>query len=288
MIGFINVNKPQGISSAGVVGRIKHNFKLDKIGHMGTLDPLACGVLPIAVGKATRLFDYFLNKQKTYMVEAEFGYETPSLDLGTEVDKITTIIPSYKEICDTTSKFLGVIKQLPPIYSAKNINGEKAYNLARKGQNVQLKPVDVEIFKFECLEDLGENKFKFLIECSSGTYVRSLIRDLAYNLNSLATVTFLQRAKTGAFDINNSVNLDDLLKANINDYIVPIEKVFSNYKIIDVNETDFFKLKNGLTIDSSVDDKNIFIRYKTSILGIADAINGKLKIKTYLYDEEGI
>lgn len=288
MIGFINVNKPQGISSAGVVGRIKHNFKLDKIGHMGTLDPLACGVLPIAVGKATRLFDYFLNKQKTYIVEAEFGYETPSLDLGTEVDKNTTIIPSYKEICDTTSKFLGVIKQLPPIYSAKNINGEKAYNLARKGQNVQLKPVDVEIFKFECLEDLGENKFKFLIECSSGTYVRSLIRDLAYNLNSLATVTFLQRVKTGAFDINNSVNLDDLLKSNINDYIVPIEKVFSNYKIIDVNETDFFKLKNGLTIDSGVDDKNIFIRYKTSILGIADAINGKLKLKTYLYDEEDI
>ena len=288
MIGFINVNKPQGISSAGVVGRIKHNFKLDKIGHMGTLDPLACGVLPIAVGKATRLFDYFLNKQKTYIVEAEFGYETPSLDLGTEVEKNTTIIPSYKEICDTTSKFLGVIKQLPPIYSAKNINGEKAYNLARKGQNVQLKPVDVEIFKFKCLEDLGENKFKFLIECSSGTYVRSLIRDLAYNLNSLATVTFLQRAKTGAFDINNSVNLDDLLKSNINDYIVPIEKVFSNYKIIDVNETDFFKLKNGLTIDSGVDDKNIFIRYKTSILGIADTINGKLKLKTYLYDEEDI
>lgn len=288
MIGFINVNKPQGISSAGVVGRIKNNFKLDKIGHMGTLDPLACGVLPIAVGKATRLFDYFLNKQKTYIVEAEFGYETPSLDLGTEVDKNTTIIPSYKEICVTTSKFLGVIKQLPPIYSAKNINGEKAYNLARKGQNVQLKPVDVEIFKFKCLEDLGENKFKFLIECSSGTYVRSLIRDLAYNLNSLATVTFLQRVKTGAFDINNSVNLDDLLKSNINDYIVPIEKVFSNYKIIDVNETDFFKLKNGLTIDSSVDDKNIFIRYKTSILGIADAINGKLKLKTYLYDEEDI
>ena len=288
MIGFINVNKPQGISSAGVVGRIKHNFKLDKIGHMGTLDPLACGVLPIAVGKATRLFDYFLNKQKTYIVEAEFGYETPSLDLGTEVEKNTTIIPSYKEICDTTSKFLGVIKQLPPIYSAKNINGEKAYNLARKGQNVQLKPVDVEIFKFKCLEDLGENKFKFLIECSSGTYVRSLIRDLAYNLNSLATVTFLQRAKTGAFDINNSVNLDDLLKSNINDYIVPIEKVFSNYQIIDVNETDVFKLKNGLTIDSSVDDKNIFIRYKTSILGIADAINGKLKLKTYLYDEEDI
>lgn len=288
MIGFINVNKPQGISSAGVVGRIKHNFKLDKIGHMGTLDPLACGVLPIAVGKATRLFDYFLNKQKTYIVEAEFGYETPSLDLGTEVEKNTTIIPLYKEICDTTSKFLGVIKQLPPIYSAKNINGEKAYNLARKGQNVQLKPVDVEIFKFKCLEDLGKNKFKFLIQCSSGTYVRSLIRDLAYNLNSLATVTFLQRAKTGVFDINNSVYLDDLLKSNINDYIVPIEKVFSNYKIIDVNETDFFKLKNGLTIDSSVDDKNIFIRYKTSILGIADAINGKLKLKTYLYDEEDI
>ena len=288
MIGFINVNKPQGISSAGVVGRIKQNFKLDKLGHMGTLDPLACGVLPIAVGKATRLFDYFLNKQKTYIVEAEFGYETPSLDLGTEVEKNTTIIPSYKESCVTTSKFLGGIKQLPPIYSAKNINGEKAYNLARKGQNVQLKPVDVEIFKFECLEDLGENKFKFLIECSSGTYVRSLIRDLAYNLNSLATVTFLQRVKTGAFDINNSVNLDDLLKSNINDYIVPIEKVFSNYKIIDVNETDFFKLKNGLTIDSGVDDKNIFIRYKTSILGIADTINGKLKLKTYLYDEEDI
>ena len=130
---------------------INKKFNLKKVGHMGTLDPLACGILPIAIGKATRMFDYFLNKSKQYIVECEFGYETPSLDLGTEPNLTTNNIPNEDDIKHTCDLFIGKISQLPPIYSAKNVNGEKAYDLARSGRAVELKPVTVEIINFKCL-----------------------------------------------------------------------------------------------------------------------------------------
>ena len=287
MIGFINVNKPQGISSAAVVGKIKHCFKLKKVGHMGTLDPLACGVLPIAIGKATRMFDYFLNKQKTYVVEVEFGYETPSLDKGTDISNTTEIVPDCDEIINGCKTFIGTISQVPPIYSAKNINGEKAYALARMGKEVNLKSVNVEIFDFKCIAKLTDIKYKFTITCSSGTYVRSLIRDLAYRLNSLATVTLLERTVTGVFNIDNSVTLEDLINNNINNYLIPIEKVFSNYDIINVDDKQAFKIKNGVSIEYSCpDNKNVFIKHRDDIIGVATINDNILKLKTFLLEDK--
>lgn len=286
MIGFLNVYKPQNMSSAAVVGKIKKQFNLKKVGHMGTLDPLACGILPIAIGKATRMFDYFLNKSKQYIVECEFGYETPSLDLGTEPNLVTNVFPNRQDVENSCKSFVGKISQLPPIYSAKNVNGEKAYDLARSGKSVELKPVVVEIFRFECLCEVEQNKFRFLIECSSGTYVRSLIRDLAYKLNSLATVTFLERSESGVFNKENSVNLNNLLNSNLNDYCLSIQSVFQNIKTISVNDSEFFKLKNGLTVNIELEnDANVFILYKTELLGVATVENGSIKLKTYLLED---
>lgn len=288
MIGFLNVYKPQGMSSAAVVGKIKKKFNLKKVGHMGTLDPLACGVLPIAVGKATKMFDYFLNKKKTYIVNCEFGYETSSLDLGTEKINETSFVPTLEDVIKETKSFLGKIKQQPPIYSAKKIDGKKAYELARDGKDVVLKDVEVEIFKFDCLNQINNTTFKFLIECSSGTYVRSLIRDLAYKLNTYATVVFLERTKTDFFDAVNAIKLDDLLSSNINleNVLIKIEQTFKNIKQVQVDNLQFDKLKNGLIIKTNLsDENNIFIMCDNQLLGVAEIKNKQIKLKTYLLED---
>ncbi len=288
MIGFLNVYKPQGMSSAAVVGKIKKKFNLKKVGHMGTLDPLACGVLPIAVGKATKMFDYFLNKKKTYIVNCEFGYETSSLDLGTEKINETSFVPTLEDVIKATKSFLGKIKQQPPIYSAKKIDGKKAYELARDGKDVVLKDVEVEIFKFDCLNQINNTTFKFEIECSSGTYVRSLIRDLAYKLNTYATVVFLERTKTDFFDATNAIKLDDLLSSNINleNVLIKIEQTFKNIKQVQVDNLQFDKLKNGLIIKTNLsDENNVFIMCDNKLLGVAEIKNKQIKLKTYLLED---
>lgn len=288
MIGFLNVYKPQGMSSAAVVGKIKKKFNLKKVGHMGTLDPLACGVLPIAVGKATKMFDYFLNKKKTYIVNCEFGYETSSLDLGTEKINETSLVPTLEDVVKATKSFLGKIKQQPPIYSAKKIDGKKAYELARDGKDVVLKDVEVEIFKFDCLSQINNTTFKFEIECSSGTYVRSLIRDLAYKLNTYATVVFLERTKTDFFDATNAIKLDDLLSSNINleNVLIKIEQTFKNIKQVQVDNLQFDKLKNGLIIKTNLsDENNVFIMCDNKLLGVAEIKNKQIKLKTYLLED---
>lgn len=288
MIGFLNVYKPQGMSSAAVVGKIKKKFNLKKVGHMGTLDPLACGVLPIAVGKATKMFDYFLNKKKTYIVNCEFGYETSSLDLGTEKINETSLVPTLEDVVKATKSFLGKIKQQPPIYSAKKIDGKKAYELARDGKDVVLKDVEVEIFKFDCLSQINNTTFKFEIECSSGTYVRSLIRDLAYKLNTYATVVFLERTKTDFFDATNAIKLDDLLSFNINleNVLIKIEQTFKSIKQVQVDNLQFNKLKNGLIIKTNLsDENNVFIMCDNQLLGVAEIKNKQIKLKTYLLED---
>lgn len=288
MIGFLNVYKPQGMSSAAVVGKIKKKFNLKKVGHMGTLDPLACGVLPIAVGKATKMFDYFLNKKKTYIVNCEFGYETSSLDLGTEKINETSFVPTLEDVIKATKSFLGKIKQQPPIYSAKKIDGKKAYELARDGKDVVLKDIEVEIFKFDCLSQINNTTFKFEIECSSGTYVRSMIRDLAYKLNTYATVVFLERTKTDFFDAVTAIKLDDLLSSNINleNVLIKIEQTFKNIKQVQVDNLQFDKLKNGLIIKTNLsDENNVFIVYNNQLLGVAEIKNKQIKLKTYLLED---
>ena len=285
MLGFLNVYKPAGMSSAAVVGKIKKHFNIKKVGHMGTLDPLACGVLPIAVGKATRMFDYFLNKQKTYVVEAEFGYETPSLDLGTEVHKTTNVVPNLEQIVNNCTMFVGEISQIPPIYSAKSVNGERAYDLARKGEEIELKPVTVQIFKFECLGG-NDKRFKFIITCSSGTYVRSLIRDLAKSLNSLATVTMLERVDSGYFKKESSANLDDLLSLNsLDEKLVSVTDVF-DYKIVEITNEEFNLLRNGVAINTKHNfAENFFVVNNKNVIGVGKIELGKIKLKTFLLED---
>lgn len=282
MNGIININKPSGISSNKVVNTIKKAFNQKKVGHLGTLDPLASGVLPVCIGKATKLFDLFLNKTKEYVAEFTFGVETDTLDSEGIVVNQSSVLPNEAEIKKNLVNFLGKINQLPPKYSAKNVDGQRAYDLARKGIEFELKPKEVEIFKFELLGQINENTFEFLIDCSSGTYIRSLARDLGLICNSYAYMSKLTRTRAGNFELKNSVELE---KVSLSD-ILTIEQVL-DYEKISLEEKYYDKLKNGNEIFVCQDDKeNILVYCKNKLFGIADIKNQKLKVKINLYDEE--
>lgn len=284
MIGAVIVNKPKGITSSNVVVKIKKLLSCKRVGHLGTLDPMATGLLIVCINKATRLFDYYLNKSKTYIADFTFGYETDTLDCEGKVINTNSYIPLYKEVNESLKKFMGTINQLPPIYSAKKINGKKAYEYGREGKIVDLKPSKVHISQFEIINQ-DNNTFRFIISCSAGTYIRSLCRDLAYSLNAFATMTYLKRIKVGKFDINDSINYDDLSFDTIKNNLISLEKLLSDLPKITVNEEEFKKLINGVKIEDKQNGLKTIV-YQNQIIGIGESKQGNLRIKTNLYEKE--
>ncbi len=283
MQGFLNIYKPSGVSSAKIVSAVKKLCKGCKVGHMGTLDPMACGVLPIAINKATKMFDYFLDKYKTYRAVFTFGYETDTLDaLGTVV-KENGNLPTVEQINNVINCFVGNIMQTPPSYSAKNVNGTRAYKLARKGEQVELPPKQIVVNRFELVKQIDNNSFEFLIECGSGTYIRSLCRDLAYALNTYATMTFLQREISGAFKVENAIKIENLNAENLLNNLVAIDKVFSKYKVIETDEIKAKKLLNGLAVlNTNNPEGNYFVKHNDELLGLGKVEQSKLKLTVYL------
>lgn len=233
MTGFVNVWKAEGISSAFVVNRIKRLLKCP-CGHMGTLDPLASGVLPVGAGNATRLFDYFLAKTKTYSARFRFGVTTPTLDRESE-PVYGGGVPSLEEITAALGGFLGEIEQIPPAFSAVSVNGKRSYELARAGKDVALTPKRVFIEDF-CLEgQTAPDEFSFTITCGGGTYIRSLARDLAAALGTNGFMSALARTRSGVFTQETSVPLEKLTEENVADYLIPTETVlpFPTLRITD-------------------------------------------------------
>ncbi len=285
MIGIVNINKPKGISSSKVVLVIKHLINEKKVGHLGTLDPLASGVLPIAIGRATRLFDFFLKKSKTYIATFRFGIETDTLDLEGNVIKTSENIPSKSQLDIAVKSFLGNILQTPPIYSSKKINGQTAYKLARKGQNIDLKPCNIHIYKFKVLRKIDEETFEFLIDCSSGTYIRALARDLGKKVFSCATMTSLIRIRSGSFDIKNALDYDKLSAENISKNLISLEKVLEEFKKVEISKDIYFKLKNGQKINLEkfiCKNENYVVECDGRIVGIGKKTDNYFKITTYL------
>ncbi|MCR5553419.1 MAG: tRNA pseudouridine(55) synthase TruB [bacterium] len=286
MLGFLCVNKPRGISSAKVVSRVKYLTK-EKVGHLGTLDPLAEGLLVIAIGKATRLFDYFLNKDKIYLASCKFGEETDTLDLGGKVVKNCKIKPTKEKICEIIAKMVGKCKQIPPIYSAKNIDGKRAYSLARSGEEVKLEPKEIEIYSLDLINYDGEN-LTLRIHCSSGTYVRAIFRDIAYSLNSCSTTTMIKREKAGLFSICDAVDFDKLDENLIKNNLISVQEIFNDEEKIVLNKTQILNLLQGKTVKISNDNiKNaLFITDDNVAYGLGNVTNGVIKITAFLYEEE--
>lgn len=246
MTGFINVNKKQGDSSAREVGRIKYLLKTP-CGHMGTLDPMASGVLPVAIGNAARLFDYFLDKEKIYIADFTFGVQSDTLDSTGNLVYNTGGIPTAQEIESVLHEFIGEIMQTPPKFSAKNINGKRGYELARAGVDFELKPKKVKINEIKLLEETDKSTFRLKINCGGGTYIRSLARDIANRLGTCAVMSALVRVKSGIFGIETAVNTDNLTTENISKYIIPTESVLPFESIIP-DGTVAKKLFNGLAV----------------------------------------
>ncbi len=243
--GIIPINKPKDWTSFDVVNKLKFKLKPLKVGHLGTLDPMATGVLLVTVGKATKLFDLMQEKRKTYVATFEFGYLTDTLDSTGKIIQKSDVFPTIEQIKTVLRKFIGKINQVPPKYSAKSINGKKAYDLARNNIDFELKSKIVEVFDINFIS--YDNKFLTLkIECGSGTYIRSIGRDIAMELNCLATMTDLTRTNVGNIDLDHCY--DVRLIENVQDIIIPIRDVLA-YQSLKLEEFQKRKLLNGQQIE---------------------------------------
>ena len=184
--GIINVLKPAGITSTAVLNAIKKQLRPNKIGHLGTLDPSGTGVLPVCINKATKLFDYYLKKDKCYRAVFVFGKETDTLDSDGQVINQDDKTITKQQIENILSSFVGKQLQLPPKYSAKKVAGQRAYELARQDKDFELTAKEVEIYDINVITEIAHNAFLFEIKCSSGTYIRSIARDIAKKLDTVA------------------------------------------------------------------------------------------------------
>lgn len=280
MTGFIIVNKAEGRSSArevAVIKRLTHT----PCGHMGTLDPMASGVLPVAVGNAARLFDYFLKKEKTYVATFRFGADYDTLDTTGAVLNDGGRIPSKNEIIEAIPSLVGEVLQIPPKYSAKNVNGQRGYQLARGGVEFELPPKRVTIKSIKLLNELGYGEFSFEIECGGGTYIRSLARDIAKELGTHAVMSALTRTQSGPFTIDNSVKTETLTTENINEFIIPTDSVLLLDSIYAQGKTAF-KLFNGLSVPCDKADGVYKIYKDGDFYGLAEVNKSLLKVRTKL------
>lgn len=254
--GILNIDKPQGITSHDVVDIVRKIFPGIKVGHTGTLDPIATGVLPICIGKATKLSDELLSENKVYKVKMLLGVETDTYDITGKIVFANTLNEDDIYIKERIKRFIGKSSQIPPIYSAIKIKGKKAYEYARNGENVSLKPREIEIFNIDDIDvNLRKRQVSFVVSCTKGTYIRSLVHDIGIKLGCGATMIELKRLKTGDFDINDSIDLYEFLNLeylDMLDKIVSIEELYKDSKKINLNDKDYDKFLNGITIKTDV------------------------------------
>ena len=256
MFGFLNIYKPQGKTSHDVVAILRRITKIKQIGHTGTLDPFAEGVLPICIGKATRLIEY-LEDDKAYIGTVQLGKSTTTYDTEGDGVNFSDKKVTLEEIEQALTNFRGEIQQLPPIYSAIKVNGKKLYEYARKGEEVKIEPRLVNIYKLEIVDFNKEKQTVDLhIECSKGTYIRSIANDLGEALGCYGHLIKLVRIKAGKFGINEAIRLDTLeTKEQVEkNLIYPLE--FLDYPKYELNDSEREKVSHGMGINVDLEDGN--------------------------------
>ena len=246
--GWLVIDKPYDMGSTKVVGKCRYLTKAQKVGHAGTLDPLATGVLPIAFGEATKTIPFIMDAKKTYRFTVTWGEERTTDDKEGDLVESSDVRPSEEEIIDAIPEFLGVIKQRPPVFSAIKIDGKRAYDLARAGENVEMKEREVEVYDLQLIEPATEYA-TFEMECSKGTYVRSVGRDLARKLGTLGYISMLRRTKVGSFDESDTISLEKLEElvhsAPLEEWILNVVTVLDDILALAVTEDQAAFLKNG-------------------------------------------
>jgi tRNA pseudouridine55 synthase len=281
MKGFINLIKPKDMSSARAVTAVKKKFNMP-CGHMGTLDPMASGVLPVGLGKASRLFQYLLDKDKVYIAKFKFGFTTDTLDVTGEVQDKCSLIPSLSEIQAVMSDFVGEIDQIPPKYSAKCIDGKRGYQLARKGVEFELPPKKVTILSAQCLKQTEENEFEFEFKCKGGTYIRSLARDIAQKLGTLGVMSALDRRAAGIFNYENGVGVEEFYDCDTPEkYLIPADDAVSFEKLV-LTEKQATKILNGVYENYGFKDGIYRVYNQSEFWGVGESLGGVLRINAYV------
>ena len=279
MFGFLNVYKPKGKTSHDVVAILRRVTKIKQIGHTGTLDPFAEGVLPICIGKATRLIEY-LNDDKAYIGTVQLGKSTTTYDLEGETVDVSDKTPDIEEIENELNNFRGDIEQLPPIYSAIKVNGKKLYEYARTGEEVEIKPRSVNINELKILNYDQENRIlELYIKCSKGTYIRSIAHDLGKNLGCFGHLIELVRVKAGDFEVENSIKLEDLIDiATVQKHLIyPLEKL--DYQTYELNTKELELVSHGMQIFARTNLQNgiVILTNNNKLIAIAEMLNDKIK-----------
>ena len=249
--GWIILDKPADMTSTQAVSAVRRIFDAKKAGHAGTLDPLATGLLPIALGEATKTVPFAQEGEKTYRFTVKWGESTDTLDAEGEVIAESDVRPMRSDVEAVLDRFVGEIDQIPPAYSAIKVAGERAYDLAREGESVTIEPRNVYIEKLT-VTDHTETETTFECRCGKGTYIRSLARDLARDLGTFGHVSFLKRASVGPLDEKSAISLDVFEKidhsADLDTVLLPVETMLDDILALALNETEAARLRNGQSV----------------------------------------
>lgn len=287
MNGIIIIDKPKNCTSHDIVRKAKRIFN-QKVGHTGTLDPNATGVLPLLIGKGTQISKYIINHDKTYEAVLKLGEKTDTADIEGKILE-TKEVPKEslqnEKVKEVLKSFIGKQEQIPPIYSAIKVKGKKLYEYARKGVKVEIQPRQIEIYDIELINIEQQNKtIKFKVKCSKGTYIRTLCEDIAKKLDTVGYMKELNRTQVGEFEIENSITIDELEKQIINQkeleekkYYISIEKYFNMCKNIDLNEKKLQLFLNGVQLTWKLEDGIYKIYNDNYFIGIGTIKNNLLK-----------
>ena len=283
MDGIIIINKEENWTSNDVVQKVKHIFN-EKVGHTGTLDPLATGVLPLLIGKGTLLSKYLINHDKEYIATIKLGIKTDSGDSEGEIienRKIETGILNKENVLNVLKSFIGKQSQIPPMYSAIKVNGKKMYEYARKGQAVEVAPRNIEIYNIDLISiNNEENEITYKVNCSKGTYIRTLSEDIAKALGTIGFMKKLTRTKVGDFEIEHSIKVSELeeKKDYFDNFIITIESFFYNKTNLVLNKNQIYRFLNGTKV--KIEKKNELYRIYNEynqFIGVGEIRDGSLK-----------
>ena len=263
--GILIVNKEQNMTSRDVVNKLVKIFNTKKIGHTGTLDPLAEGVLVVCIGNTTKLCELLTSKYKEYIATIKVGIKTDTGDITGHIIEQKECSTDEDKVKEVMTSFLGKSIQEVPIYSAVKVNGKKLYQYARNNEKVELPKRQIDISKIDLIS-VTQNEITFKVLVSKGTYIRSLINDICQKLNILGTMSKLIRTKQGSYSIENSYKLEDIAKGNYK--LLTKEDVLSDLEIIDINQNLYEKIKNGSIIDKNFKDDLACFRYQNKIIAI--------------------
>lgn len=254
MNGIVIVDKPQGWTSQDVTARLRRVFNTRRIGHGGTLDPMATGVLPVFVGRATRGVEFFEHAEKIYEATIRLGLTTDTEDVTGQVLTEQEVHISEKEFLDILPQFRGKIQQIPPMYSALKVNGQKLCDLARKGKEVERQPRGIEIFQLDCLEFTGHTA-RLRVHCSKGTYIRTLCKDIGEALGCGGCMAALRRVTAGEYTIEEAVPLQELLDTeNPDQYLRGVDTMFRNYATVTLTANQEKRCRNGNSFSVALTD----------------------------------